>query len=340
MGKLHVGMAGWTYEPWRGTFYPEGLRVKHELAYASRKVRAVEVNGTFYSLLRPSSYESWYQETPQGFAFTLKGPRYLTHIRRLKDFEEPLANFLASGPLALKEKLGAILWQFAPGMPFIAERFEPFMAALPHDTAAAAALAEAGMSPWMRDRSYTAVDTPRKLRHAIEVRHASFANAEFVAMARRYGVAIVVGDTAGRWPLIEDVTADFVYVRLHADETIYPQGYTGDAIELWLSRLMAWAEGGEPEDAKRFGPPAAEAAEREVFAFFDNDTKDTAPQNALAMTARLVEVGALPELTYADLPVAMKRKPGKKKTAGEERARKAAKPAKTSAAGRAKKRRA
>ena len=130
MGPLHVGMAGWTYEPWRGPFYPDGLRVKQELAYASRKVRAVEVNGTFYALLRSASYASWYEQTPAGFVFALKGPKYLTHVRRLENFEEPLANFLASGPLALKEKLGPILWQFAPNMPYVAARFEPFLAAL------------------------------------------------------------------------------------------------------------------------------------------------------------------------------------------------------------------
>ncbi len=294
MGKIFVGMAGWSYEGWRGSFYPDDLKQKDELAHASRRIHTIEVNGTFYSLFRPNSYLSWYAETPADFNFSLKGPKYITHERRLKDFQTPLSNFLASGILALRDKLGCILWQFPPNMPFTRERFEPFLAALPHDMKAAAVMGQ-GHSTWLEGRTFLDVQENHRLRHAFEGRHPSFRDPVFVELAKHYGVAIVVGDTAGRWPLIEDVTSDFMYLRLHADETKYPDGYTKDSLEYWGKRITCWSKGTQPDDAALVvrAQPALEP--RTVFAYFDNDVKETAPLNALSMITHLQQDGLLPE---------------------------------------------
>ncbi|WP_218110047.1 DUF72 domain-containing protein [Oligoflexus tunisiensis] len=308
MGTIFVGMAGWNYEGWRGTFYPEGLKQKDELAYASRRVYSIEINGTFYSLFRPDSFLSWYAQTPADFNFSIKGPKYITHERRLKDFQTPLSNFLASGILALREKLGCILWQFPPTMPFMPERFEPFFAALPHDMETAAKLG-AGHSTWLDGRTFLDVPVNHRLRHAVEGRHPSFKDPAFVELAKKYGIAIVVGDTAGRWPLIEDVTTDFLYLRLHGDETKYPQGYTREALEYWGHRVQTWSNGGQPDDAALVIPGPPQPASPSVYMYFDNDDKDTAPLNALSMITFLNQNGILPERVALDLPpVALARK--------------------------------
>lgn len=318
MAKIRIGISGWTYEPWRKTFYPDGLTQKRELEYASRKVNAIEVNGTFYALQKPKSYETWYEQTPDDFSFAIKGPKYITHERRLKDVKTPLANFLASGILCLKQKLGPILWQFPPGLPFLPDRFEEFMAMLPHDTIAAADLSK-NHSDWMKDRCVTEADVARPMRHAIEVRHESFKDASFIALLRRYNVAAVVGDTAGRWPYIEDVTSDFVYIRLHGDETVYPEGYTSKSLDLWADRIATWARGDEPLDAKRVASETAPKAPRDVFAFADNDTKDRAPFDAMALWKRL---GGTPleDPAVDDGSSSAKKKVTKKKTAKKKKA--------------------
>jgi uncharacterized protein YecE (DUF72 family) len=296
MSRIRIGVSGWTYEPWRGSFYPEGMRPKDELAYASRRLHSIEINGTFYSLLRPANYRQWYEQTPAGFRFSLKGPKYLTHVRRLKDFETPLANFLASGILALRDKLGPILWQLPPSLAFDAERVEAFLAALPHDTQRAVEIGR-GHSDWLAGRELLETDAKRPLLHAIEARHASFKTPAFVEMARRHKVAVVVGDTAGRWPLLEDVTADFVYVRLHGDEALYENGYTKPALERWAQRSVDWSRGLQPDDAALVVDDVPARREREVYVYFDNDTKETAPFDAIAMMTRLSQMGVveLPE---------------------------------------------
>jgi uncharacterized protein YecE (DUF72 family) len=294
MGTIFVGMAGWSFDGWRGSFYPEGLKQKDELAHASRRIHTIEVNGTFYSLFRPTSYLGWYAETPEDFNFSLKGPKYITHERRLKDFQTPLNNFLASGILALREKLGCILWQFPPNMPFTRERFEPFFAALPHDMKAAAAMGQ-GHSPWLEGRTFLDVQENHRLRHAVEGRHPSFRDPVFVELAKQYGIAIVVGDTAGRWPLIEDVTTDFMYLRLHADELKYPNGYTKKSLEYWGQRIKTWSLGSQPEDAALVVPGQPIPTARTIFAYFDNDVKETAPLNALSMITHLKQDGTLME---------------------------------------------
>jgi len=320
MASIFIGMAGWSYEGWRGSFYPESLKQKDELAHASRRVQSIEINGTFYSLFRPAIYLGWYEQTPADFNFSLKGPKYITHERRLKDFQTPLNNFLASGILALREKLGCILWQFPPTMPFTVERFEPFLAALPHDMAAAAQLG-LGHSDWLEGRTFLEVTDNHRLRHAVEGRHPSFRDPAFVELARKYGIAIVVGDTAGRWPLIEDVTTDFLYLRLHADETQYPNGYTKKSMEYWGRRVQTWSQGLQPDDAAVVvpGPPAP--MPRTIFTYFDNDVKETAPLNALSMIAYLTQSGALPERIFPSMPlVAQLKNPSKKKPAKKTKA--------------------
>lgn len=286
-GAVRIGISGWRYAGWRGVFYPDGLAQRRELEFASRALRSIELNGSFYSLQRPEHYARWYAETPPGFMFSVKGGRYITHIRRLQDVRTPLANFFASGVLALREKLGPLLWQFPPSMKFDGERFEAFLALLPRDTATAAALARAH-SEWMQGRSAFEVDENRPLRHAVEIRHESFCDATFVRLLRTHAVALVVADSPAKWPYLEDVTADFMYLRLHGDAALYASGYTDAALDRWAQRIERWREGGEPEDAVHAGDgKAPRAHSRDVFCYFDNDAKVRAPFDAQALMARL-----------------------------------------------------
>jgi uncharacterized protein YecE (DUF72 family) len=282
-----IGISGWRYGPWRGTFYPKGLAQRRELEYASRQVNSVEINGSFYSLQRPQSYQQWYQETPDDFIFSVKGARFITHMRKLNDVEAPLANFLASGVLCLKEKLGPILWQFPPQMRFNPERFETFFNMLPRDTLAAAEFAK-GHDARLNGRSWTKADAKRPLRHAVEIRHESFMTPEFFGLLRRHNVAFVLADTAGRWPYAEEMTADFVYARLHGDVELYVSGYGDPALDWWAARLKAWRAGREPPDAKRvLDKPAKKVKPRDVFVYFDNDVKVRAPFDAINLARRL-----------------------------------------------------
>jgi uncharacterized protein YecE (DUF72 family) len=287
MSKIHIGISGWRYVPWRGTFYPPGLAQRRELEFASRAVTSIEINGAFYSLQRPENYTEWYDQSPPGFVFSHKGNRYLTHNLKLHNIDGPLANVLASGLLNLKEKLGPILWQFPPNFTFHAARMEHFLSILPHDTEAALALARRHEAR-MDGRTALAIDKKRKLRHAVEIRHDSFNDPAFIAMLRKYKVALVVADTAGKWPLIEDITADFLYLRLHGEEELYASGYTDKAIDHWARRIRAWADGGQPADARLVStvkPPRR--ARRDVFCYFDNDIKVRAPFDARRLIDKL-----------------------------------------------------
>jgi uncharacterized protein YecE (DUF72 family) len=285
--QARIGISGWRYGPWRGTFYPEGLAQRRELEYASRQLNSIEINGSFYSLQRPKNYQQWYAETPDDFVFSVKGGRYITHMRKLVDVEKPLANFLASGLLALREKLGPILWQFPPHLQFNAEKFEAFFKMLPRTTGAAAQFAQ-GHDPWMKARAYAKADADRPLRHAVEVRHASFENAQFIDLLRAHDVAFVFADTAGRWPYAEDLTSDFVYARLHGDEELYVSGYDAPALDRWSAWFDAWRAGKEPADAKHLGSkPAQKLKGRDVFVYFDNDVKVRAPFDAMGLARRL-----------------------------------------------------
>jgi uncharacterized protein YecE (DUF72 family) len=287
--QLRIGIAGWTYAPWRGVFYPKGLAHHRELHHASRMINSVEINGTFYSLQRPSSFAAWYDATPADFLFAVKGSRFITHILRLKNAETALPNFLASGLLGLKEKLGPMLWQLPPNFSFDAEKLDRFFSSLPKDTAAAAQMAQKH-DQRLEGRALTETDANRPLRHAIEIRHESFQNAEFIDLLRKHNVALVFADTAGRWPFGEDVTADFVYLRLHGDEELYTSGYTPEALDRWAARIAKWKTGGEPADAVHWSnKPAPKSAARDVFVYFDNDVKVKAPFDAMALAHRLGE---------------------------------------------------
>lgn len=279
LAALRIGISGWRYAPWRGSFYPGDLAQKHELAWASRQFCSIELNGSFYSLQTPERYRRWHDDTPGGFVFSIKAPRYITHIRRLRDARAPLSNFMASGVLTLGDKLGPMLWQLPPSLRFDAQVMEAFLAQLPQDTDAASALAHKHEHR-LAGRGALTPRTHQRLRHVMEVRHASFADPAFIHMLRHHGVALVVADTAGKWPLLEDVTADFMYLRLHGDKVLYESGYDDAALTRWAKRITRWSRGGEPADARRVDARAPKAAARDVYCYFDNDVKVCAPRNA------------------------------------------------------------
>jgi len=287
-GTIRVGVGGWTYEPWRGTFYPKDLPQRCELDYASRRFSAIEINGSFYSLQRPESYAAWYAQTPEGFTFALKGGRFITHMRKLRDVEEPLANFLASGLFNLRDKLGPILWQFPPNFKYDRARLEPFLELLPRDTESACRLARR-RSAWMKGRVRLGIDAKRELRHAIEIRHESFLNSSFVELLRAHRIALVIAETAGHWPLYEDLTADFVYVRLHGDQELYRSGYDDAALTRWAQRIRAWSAGREPSDARKIvDVKLPRGGARDVYCFFDNtDATLRAPFDAQTLMKKL-----------------------------------------------------
>jgi uncharacterized protein YecE (DUF72 family) len=301
-GKVLIGISGWRYEPWRGVFYPKGLAQHRELEYASRAFPTIEINGTFYSLQYPYCFDAWHRDTPPGFLFAIKGSRFITHMKRLRDIERPLANFFASGLFLLEEKMGPFLWQFPPNFRFNADLLEAFFELLPRDTQAALALAR------RRDHRVTgrcrlAIGANRRLRHAIEIRHESFIDAAFVKLLRKHRIALVVADTAGKWPLVEDVTADFMYLRLHGDTEIYKSGYTDEALDRWAARIHAWRHGGEPADARKIAARLAPAPRRsrDVYCYFDNDMKVKAPYDARQLIRK---VEALQEQDDEQRPIA------------------------------------
>jgi uncharacterized protein YecE (DUF72 family) len=284
--RIRIGISGWRYPPWRGVFYPQRLRQKDELDYASRQFPSIEINGTFYSLQRPEFFESWYGETPADFVFALKGSRFITHMKRLNDVETALGNFLASGVLRLKEKLGPFLWQLPRNFAFDEARLDAFLTLLPRDTDAAARLAERH-DHRVAGRSWIGPQPNRKLRHAIEIRHPSFENPAFIALLRRHNVALVFADGYGL-PYFEDVTADFLYLRLHGAEELYASGYSPEALDSWAARIRAWSSGDEPRDRKIISPdPPPKRAARDVYLYFDNDAKVRAPFDAQDLAARL-----------------------------------------------------
>jgi uncharacterized protein YecE (DUF72 family) len=286
LGAVRIGISGWTYKPWRGVFYPADLPRKRELSFAASLFSSVEINGTFYSLQRPESFAAWAAQTPDSFVFAVKGPRYITHLRRLKDVEVPLANFFASGVLRLGAKLGPLLWQFPPYFRFDSARLESFFALLPRDTEAAAKLARRH-DERMTGRAWTETGAPRPLRHAIEIRHQSFVVPAFIHLLRTYGIALVCADTVD-WPRLMDVTGDLVYCRLHGSEVLYTSGYDDEALDRWAMRVFAWARGEEPADAERvINTPGPRRPYRDVYVYFDNDAKVRAPFDAQGLMSRV-----------------------------------------------------
>lgn len=285
-GTIRIGISGWTYGPWRGVFYPPDLPRKRELAYAAERFRSIEINGTFYGLQRPESFGRWREETPDDFVFAIKGSRYITHMLRLKNVETPLANFMASGVLRLGPKLGPILWQLPPRMSFDPEVLEPFLALLPKDTKAAGKLARRHDAR-LDGRDWLDSDVRAPLRHALEIRHDSFRTPVFVDLLRRYGVALVCADSVD-WPLVMDLTSDFVYCRLHGSQELYVSGYDDAALERWATWIRTWVRGDDPDGVERIADRARHrAGGRDVYVYFDNDAKVRAPVDAGNLIRRL-----------------------------------------------------
>ncbi|HYC04561.1 MAG TPA: DUF72 domain-containing protein [Azospirillaceae bacterium] len=270
-GRAYIGISGWTYRPWRGVFYPPGLRQKDELAYAAGRFTSIEINGTFYGLPRPDSFARWAADTPEGFVFAVKGSRYITHMKKLVDVEAPLANVLASGPLRLGDRLGPMLWQLPERLRFDPDRIARFLDLLPRDTEEAADLARRH-EPRMEGRAWTETDARRPLRHALEIRHQSFLDPRFIELLRERNVSLVTADTPD-WPLTLEVTADFHYVRLHGTPVLYWSGYEDEALNLWADRVRQWMARGD------------------VYVYFDNDAQVRAPFDALGLMERLGEAG-------------------------------------------------
>ncbi|MBW3660528.1 MAG: DUF72 domain-containing protein, partial [Gemmatimonadetes bacterium] len=290
MGQIRIGISGWTYDPWIGDFYPEELAKKRRLEYASRRLNSIEINGSFYSLQRPGTYRAWYERTPDDFLFAVKGSRFITHNKKLGDAETPLANFFASGVLRLEEKLGPILWQLPANLAFDEERAESFFELLPRNTEEMAALGRKH-DDRVEGRSWTKTDGRRRVRHAVEFRHESWLCAEAVRTARRHGVAFAFADS-GKWPYNEELTAGFVYLRLHGSPDTYRSNYGDARLDGYAEKIRSWADGGEPEDAERVTdrvPPRRKS--RDVYVYFDNDAELHAPWYALGLAARVGSEG-------------------------------------------------
>jgi uncharacterized protein YecE (DUF72 family) len=247
MSEARAGISGWRYAPWRGDFYPAGLPQRVELEYASTKLRTIEINGSFYSLQRESSWRLWRDTVPDDFVFSVKGGRYITHMLKLKNAEKPLERFFAQGVFDLGPKLGPILWQLPPVMQFDPDVVDSFLRLLPR-----------------------AAPSGVRLRHAVEVRNSTFESPDFLALLDAHGVASVIADTAGTFPVIEHVSSDLVYIRLHGDTELYASGYDAPALDHWAERVRGWRDEG-----------------RDVFVYFDNDMKVRAPYDAMGLAARL-----------------------------------------------------
>ncbi|HET6149832.1 MAG TPA: DUF72 domain-containing protein [Polyangia bacterium] len=282
-GRVRVGTSGWQYPRWRGDFYPKGLRHADELAYLGQRLSSVEVNGTFYSLTRPSTCTLWRRTTPADFVFAIKGSRYITHMLKLRNSERAVANFFASGILRLGSQLGPILWQLPPQLPFDRERALRFFAALPRDVA--------GAERWARrhDARTTGRATLRApdgrqapLRHAVEVRHPSWVQDQALATLRELDLALVAADTAGRHPLSCERTAGFAYVRLHGSTALYASRYTDAELGRWAGLIGDWAAAGD-----------------DVYVYFDNDAHGHAPHDAVRLAAR-VDSGAASRPLFLD----------------------------------------
>lgn len=282
-GRIRIGVSGWTFEGWRGNFYPKDLVQRKELEYASRKLNSIEINGTFYSLQRPASFEKWHAETPDDFCFSVKAPQYITHIRRLKEVEEPLANFFASGIFCLKEKLGPILWQLPPNVTLKDDRFEKFLKLLPYDSHSASRLAKRH-SAKVAHRNYTKVSGDYPIRHAMEFRHPSFANPGFIELLRHYGVAVVFAHAGEKSPYMEDLTADFVYARMHGEGKEFKKGYPHQVLSWWAERVACWTQGTQPLDAQCVSNSQPASKKRDVYIYFDTEAKKFAPQDALNLS--------------------------------------------------------
>jgi uncharacterized protein YecE (DUF72 family) len=288
-GVIYIGISGWRYAGWRGVFYPKRLPQRHELRYSSRQFSSIELNGSFYSLQRPGSYVAWRNETPPGFRFAVKGGRFITHLKKLRDVESATANFFASGVLALEEKLGPFLWQLPPQFVYDEAKLQRFVELLPHTSREAAKLGEQHDEK-LKCPPFLEVRKNRTLHHVMEVRHSSFETKRFLELLRRYRIGNVVADTARRWPLIEDLSGGVAYVRLHGDEELYASGYSAEALQDWARRILSWSRGEQVRQSHCFAEPCR-AKPHDVYVYFDNDAKVHAPFDAMSLTKILRNLG-------------------------------------------------
>lgn len=286
-GRVRIGISGWRYAGWRGVFYPEGLVQRRELEFAAKAFDTIEINGTFYSLQRPQSFAAWAQQTPDDFVFSLKGSRYITHMLKLRNVKVALANFFAGGMIGLGRKFGPVLWQFPPQVKYERERFESFFRLLPRSAKAATSLAQRHADR-IKDAADIRVSEDFAMRHCVEIRHESFVAPDFIDLLREHNIGLVVADTV-EWPLLMDVTSDFVYCRLHGSEQLYASGYDGDALDVWAHRVATWARGGQPE-GRSASTIGAIVKPRDVYVYFDNDMKVRAPLDAQGLRARTNKV--------------------------------------------------
>ncbi len=261
-GKIHIGIGGWTFAPWRGVFYPEKLPQAKELGYAAAQLTSIEINGTFYGSQKPESFRKWAREVPDGFVFTLKGPRFVTNRKVLAEAGDSIDRFYRSGVLELGDRLGPVLWQFAPTKKFDPSDFARFLDLLPQQLEG------------------------RTLRHGVEVRHDSFCVPEFVGLLRQHGVPVVFSEHA-TYPAIADLTGDFVYARLQKGKETVKTGYPPKALDAWSERLQLWAKGGEPADLPRVENTKAKQQPRDVFAYVIHEAKLRAPAAAMALIKRV-----------------------------------------------------
>lgn len=282
---IRIGVSGWTYTPWRGNFYPVGLPQKRELAFAAAAFNALEINGTFYGMQRPSSFLAWAAAVPADFLFAVKGPRFITHMKRLRDCDGPLANFYASGLPALGRTLGPVLWQLPPTLRFDPAQLESFFRLLPRTPAETVTLARRH-DHRLRAPAWLEAEALPPLRHALEIRHDSFRDPAFIELLRRFDIALVIADTVD-WPCLMDLTADFVYCRLHGSEELYNSAYTDAQIESWAARIEAWSSGGSMTDGHFVTAATRDRVPRDVFLFFDNTDKLHAPEDARRLMRRL-----------------------------------------------------
>jgi uncharacterized protein YecE (DUF72 family) len=287
-GRSWIGTSGYAYPAWRGPFYPPALAAREHLVFASRRFQSIEINRSFYALLSPGACRAWYEQTPEDFVFALKGSRFITHIKKLRDPQQALANFFASGPLVLQEKLGPIVWQLPAATRFDAERLAAFLGELPRTTTEAAALAQ-GHDARLKHGAHVQSPVRRALRHVLEPRHTSFLHPECTALLRELGVALAVTDSPA-WPSAEEPTADFMYLRLHGSETLYTSAYHERELVRWARHVKAYRLGVVPRDARRVDGGQVARVPRDVYVYFDNDAQAHAPRDA----QRLIELVASP----------------------------------------------
>jgi uncharacterized protein YecE (DUF72 family) len=276
-GRIFIGVGGWSYQPWRGAFYPSDLTQKRELEFASRNLTSIEINGTFYGSQKPATFQKWHDETPADFVFSLKAPRFATNRKVLGEAGKSIERFFSSGVTNLADKLGPVNWQLPPYKKFEAEDFRAFLALLPPE--------------WDR----------RPLRHVVEVRHSSFRSPELVALARERGIAVVIaGDS--RYPQIADLTAPFVYARIMGTREDAAQGYRAEELDRWAARARSWALGALPEDLEYCGEARVEGAPRDVYLYVISGHKARNPAAAMALIERVRPGGPAPAPAEAAKP--------------------------------------